>query len=359
MRISFYRGLVFNFLITVISVIFYIYADVFLIVIGFDIELSRIAHMMILSMIPSQFQQNFNEMIRNYLIAQNVTQPFTILNLIVFVFFPFGAWWFIYLSGNGIIGFGIQKFFVELIYFIGLIIILRKDADPQSIGWENLSEVVMDKGFLNYIKDFFSIVLGWYSGYIGIEIMTYFIALQKDNNLMAAWVSIQTINTLVISSAVGLVLVSRTHIAIKLGEALNSQAKNQAYMGMILVAIFGIGIGVLLLIFRRFVMLAFTEVEEVKIHQLPMLFWQGFLCMVQVNVIIQNTIMRLIDKAFLLSLISFICMVIVADGLSYLFLFVWNYGGIGVVIAYLSATFLFWLSCFLIVLSYNWNKNSS
>ena len=139
MRLAFYRGLIFNYCITAFAILFFIRIDLILIAIGFDEELAKVSHSMVLYLIPGLIIQSFNEMMKTLLISQNVHKPFFLLNAIVIFMIPFGTWIFMYKLDLQILGFGIFKLMLEIIYMIWLIGILKKTAHPESLKPESLS----------------------------------------------------------------------------------------------------------------------------------------------------------------------------------------------------------------------------
>jgi len=66
MRLSFYRGLFWNYIVTITSAVLYFYIDKILVAAGFEEEMVSQAHAMVVSLIPALFIQTINEMIRNY-----------------------------------------------------------------------------------------------------------------------------------------------------------------------------------------------------------------------------------------------------------------------------------------------------
>ena len=81
MRITFYRSIVLNYIMTLCAFLIYAKMDFLLISIGFEEELSQKTWLMVVSIIPSLFVQTFNEMVRNYLISMKIYAPFTWINL--------------------------------------------------------------------------------------------------------------------------------------------------------------------------------------------------------------------------------------------------------------------------------------
>jgi len=66
MRLSFYRGMFWNYMVTITSSVLYFYIDKILVAAGFEEEMVMQAHAMVVSLIPALYIQTINEMIRNY-----------------------------------------------------------------------------------------------------------------------------------------------------------------------------------------------------------------------------------------------------------------------------------------------------
>lgn len=122
MRLQFYRGIIFNLFIAFFACLMFIKMDSILIAIGLDKGLSVNATLMCQAMIPALILQSINEMIKNLLVSQGVYKPFLYVNLMTFIFFPIGGYYLIWKFGLGIIGFGIFKFLVECINFVGIVV---------------------------------------------------------------------------------------------------------------------------------------------------------------------------------------------------------------------------------------------
>ena len=98
LRNTFYRALIWNYLIDILS--FTLYANMYyiLVAMNFEEELASKTYYMVVCMIPSQIIQTYNEMARNQLISVQIYKPFTIINLISFALFFPGGYLFIWLS---------------------------------------------------------------------------------------------------------------------------------------------------------------------------------------------------------------------------------------------------------------------
>merc|ERR1712151_1079951 len=152
MRLGFYRGLTWNYLVTITSTFLYLYIDRILVAAGFEPETTAQAHKMVVSMIPALYLQTINEMIRNYLMSQQVSKPFVWINLVSFAFFPVGGYYIIYYSNWGISGFGLFKFIIETLNFIGLMFAMKKYGHPESLRRESLKLIFEKQATKQYMK---------------------------------------------------------------------------------------------------------------------------------------------------------------------------------------------------------------
>ena len=177
-------------------------------------------------MLPGIIIQSFNEMIKTYIISQNVFGPFFYLNTFIVIIIAPGCWFFIYYMEWGILGFGVLKFLIEIVYLLWLFWILKYNKDIVKLQRESIKEVF--EGFYMQVCSFCSMVLGWYGEYIGFECNTILIGLLKNNDLMAGWVAVVNIECLVWSIGFGLANTTRTLIGISIGQGDNKTAKEYA-----------------------------------------------------------------------------------------------------------------------------------
>merc|ERR1711981_1011091 len=184
---------------------------------------------MILSMIPAICIQSVNEMAKNLLVAQGIYKPFIWINLIIFAFFPFGGYFLIWKSGWGIAGFGIFKFIVESINFIGIALLYKYKAHPETLKRESLTDI-FGSGFCRYACNFFKILLGWYADYLGFECNTILLGLLQNNNIMSAWVAFMNLAGIMYVIGSGMAMCMRTLTSVRLGENKMMEAKKYGKM---------------------------------------------------------------------------------------------------------------------------------
>lgn len=166
--------------------------------------------------------------------SQKVSKPFVWINLVAFVFFPFGGYYIIYWSGWGIAGFGLFKFIVETLNCIGLCIAMKKYGHPESLKRERLKDILEGKALKQYMIDFGKILAGWYASYFGLEVNTILIGLLKDDVAMACWVSYMNVFAIVWTIGAGLAISTRTDCGIALGDNNYLMARKYGFMGYIL-----------------------------------------------------------------------------------------------------------------------------
>jgi len=348
MRLGFYRGIIWNYVVTILSAIMYFYIDRILLAAGFEAEMTKQAHYMIVSIIPALFIQTINEMLRNYLMSQKVSKPFVWINLVSFSFFPIGGYYIIFYSGWGIAGFGLFKFIVETINFIGICIVMKKFGHPESLKREAFKDILNKKDMIQYMKDFGKILAGWYASYFGLEINTILCGVLADTITMACWVSYLNVFAIVWTIGAGLAISTRTACGIAIGENNYLLARKYGLMGLALAFIYAVVLGTLIMIFNKQIAEMFTEVPEV----LEPLKWQimlmGICTFFAGTGATGATIFRVIGKSGLYSYMMILNQVIISTTISALGLFYWDLKAAGVGYAFIVS----WVSTFIITLIY-------
>jgi len=335
MRLQFYRGLGFNALITIFSLLMYCKIDAILIAIGLEEQMSKNAHLMIMSMIPAIIIQSVNEMAKNLLVAQGIYKPFIYINLVIFAFFPFGGYYLIWKSGLGIAGFGIFKFIVESINFIGIAILYKTAAHPETLKKESLKDVY-GSGFGRYACNFFKILLGWYADYLGFECNTILLGLLQNNNIMSAWVSFMNIVGIVYVIGSGMAMYMRTVTSTLVGQNKMLEAKKFAKMCWILCLCFSVTVGIIFFSIPDKISCIYTNLAAVKETLIPMIRIGGATSVMTGMGACVATLLRVTGKACQLSVLMGIDQVIIFDGLSALFLYYFHLPAYTVVYAFLT-----------------------
>lgn len=348
MRLGFFRGLIWNYVVTFISAVLYLYIDRILLAAGFEAEMTKQAHNMVVSLIPALFIQTINEMIRNYLMSQKVSKPFVWINLVSFAFFPVGGYYIIYYSNWGISGFGLFKFIVETLNFIGLCIVMKKYGHSESLKREPIREILNKEDMKQYMKDFGKILAGWYASYFGLEVNTILCGLMADTVIMACWVSYMNVFAIVWTIGAGLAISTRTACGIFIGENNMLLARKYAFMGYTLSSVYAVIGGALIIGLNKQMAEMFTEVPEV----MPELRWQ--LVLMGICTIFAGTgatgatMFRTIGKSGLYSYLMIVNQVVISTTISALGLFVFNLRAAGVGYAFIVS----WLSTYVFTMIY-------
>jgi len=348
MRLGFYRGLIWNYVITVISAILYSYIDVILISAGFEASMVEQAHAMVVSLIPALFIQTINEMIRNYLMSQKVSKPFVWINLASFAFFPVGGYYIIYASGWGIAGFGLFKGLVETINCIGLCWAMKKYGHEESLRREPLREILKLSEVKSYMKQFGSVLMGWYASYFGLEVNTILCGLMQDTVIMACWVSYMNVFAIIWTVGAGLSISTRTACGVALGENKPLVAKYHAFMGFTLSCVYSICFSIIIICFHQQIAEMFTEVPAVFIELKWQIVLVGILAAFAGTGPTGATMFRVIGKTGFYTLMMIINQVVVSTTISALGLFIFKWGAAGVGYAFLVS----WLSTMLVTIIY-------
>merc|ERR1712151_129829 len=348
MRLGFYRGLIWNYMVTFTSAVLYFYIDRILLAAGFEAEMTKQAHYMVISLIPALFIQTINEMIRNYLMSQKVSKPFVWVNLVSFAFFPIGGYYIIYYSGWGISGFGLFKFIVETLNFIGLCIVMKKYGHPESLKRESLREILNEEDMKQYMKDFGKILAGWYASYFGLEVNTILCGLMADTVIMACWVSYMNLFAIVWTIGAGLAISTRTACGMAIGENNYLLARKYAFMGYFWSTVYAVVGGTLIICLNTQLAEMFTEVPEVMADLKWQVVLMGICTFFAGSGPTGATMFRTVGKSGLYSYLMIANQVVLSTTISALGLFVFGWKAAGVGYAFIAS----WLSTYIFTFFY-------
>jgi len=348
MRLGFYRGLIWNYIVTFTSAVLYFYIDRILLAAGFEPEMTKQAHYMVVSLIPALFIQTINEMIRNYLMSQKVSKPFVWINLVSFAFFPIGGYYIIYYSNWGISGFGLFKFIVETLNFTGLCIVMKKYGHPESLKREGLKDILNKEDMKQYMKDFGKILAGWYASYFGLEVNTILCGLMADTVIMACWVSYMNVFAIVWTIGAGLAISTRTACGMFIGENNMKLARKYAFMGYTLATCYAIVGGSLIIGLNKQLAEMFTEVPEVMVELKWQIVLMGICTFFAGTGATGATMFRTIGKSGLYSYLMIANQVVLSTTISALGLFVFGWRAAGVGYAFIAS----WLSTYIFTAIY-------
>lgn len=306
-------------------------------------------------MIPAICIQSVNEMAKNLLVAQGIYRPFIYINLVIFAFFPLGGWLLIWKSGLGIVGFGIFKFIVESINFIGIAILYKYQAHPETLKKESLRDIY-GSGFGRYACNFFKILLGWYADYLGFECNTILLGLMQNNDIMSAWVSFMNIAGIVYVVGSGCAMYMRTLTSTLVGKNKMLEARKYAKMCWLLCLCFSVTAGIIFGCIPEQISCIYTNLDSVKETLVPMIRI-GALTTVMLGMgACVATLLRVTGKACQLSVLMGIDQVIIFDGLSALFLYYYGLPAYTVVWAFFTGYTISIVVGTTMIFMFDWNK---
>ena len=144
------------------------------------------------------------------------------------------------------------------------------------------------------------------------------------------------IYSIIFSIGLGLANTTRTKTGIALGEGKKIEARKFALTGLIYAIMFSISLSVshsfikkkiFLIVFRNKVAAFYTPVNETFEVLNFMQLFESFNCIFSATNATISTILRIIGKSFQYSFIMIFDQILIWDGLSILFLFVFSLGG--------------------------------
>lgn len=230
MKTKFLQANLLGFLITILSFVFYSNFVSLLTMANFNKDLAINVQKIIIKIVPVLCIQSISENTRNYCFAQKVMQPFTYINIINFIFYIFGSYYFIWYLQLGLYGFIWVKTITEIFNFAAYLYILLKYCDQRTNPYHFTWDMFEMNTFGEYSIKYVTMFVGWYVAYLGVEIPLIFVGTTGDIDFMAAWVVIFNIMNFFWVTSSGLSMVPRTDVGIAIGERNFLKVKKLAYM---------------------------------------------------------------------------------------------------------------------------------
>ena len=263
---------------------------------------------------------------------------------------------FIWKMGQGVYGFVIIKTISEIVNMLLLLWIFGRYAHPETKKLGNFGDYFDSGTLAKYIPQYLQIFLGCYVSFSGIELLTVMIGSLQDVNFIAAWACVFNVYNICLVFGSGMANVARTDVATKVGDYQLGMAKKYAAMGLVLAHAVSFVMGLLLMIFHIPISSIFSEVPEVLEYLKPLMFYIGFTVWFVVGITTFWTIIRIINKAYFITINSFLSLVVFLDVLCYLLLFhtslPWAYITLVLALSLAGNT----LSMIVFLINYNWDK---
>lgn len=204
-----------NLLLVILSIFLVFNTKEILIFAKLDILLINSMVPIIINILFAKLLENFNNLVKGILIAQNITHIFFYTNLISFSLFTLSAYITILKLNLKLTGF-IISFYIKVISdFIFQLIFFFK-FNKTKFYLPKISEIFSE--FYKDLKYSMQILISLYGEWIGAEFLTYFATLTNKNSDINAWnfyVQIADYNYFI---SLGMLSIFRTYASAALGE---------------------------------------------------------------------------------------------------------------------------------------------
>jgi Na+-driven multidrug efflux pump len=219
-------------------------------------ENAYLAGYMVRWLIPSIVIQAFNFQAIAFCVSQGVSTVFGVSNFISVVICsilcPILVNWY----GVGILIFPICKFIVELVNLVMVLYALLYKIEKGSLQWVPFSKV--KDGFSVSVRFGLQVLMAMYVEIIGFEASIYFVGITQDQNQIAAWVSFQSLLATFFSIGLGFGNVARTNVGNYLGQGRITNARNNTYFNIFMMATLALLIVVLMEVNAALVVSVYT-----------------------------------------------------------------------------------------------------
>ena len=197
-----------------------------LIAINVDKKVAIASGKLLRLMSRSLYLQGINEVMNNFISAQDITKPLFYLNIISTGIVFFTGYLFINHLGYAELGYGYMKICQESFHFIYYIFILIKYIDLNYVEWPSLKNIKED--FWDFLKENIFTIMTFYADFTAFEINTYYAALLHNVDALATWAAYGDYITIFIFISVGLGGTMRNLVGKRIGESRIHQARTES-----------------------------------------------------------------------------------------------------------------------------------
>ena len=265
---------------------------------------------------------------------------------------PF-TWLFVYHLRLQVLGYGIIKLILEFINMISLAAIYWKYGHPKVKHFEHFREILT--GFGNQLKTYLIILIGWYGEYIGFELNTILLGFLHDDYLMASWVSVQNVSCITWCIGFGMANTTRTITGHYIGDRKIQKARLYSRYCQLLSFTVSLIMFIVIITCRYSICYIFTKVPQVEKYLLYMLIFSAFNAIPEIMMGINGTLMRIIGKAGLASIINTIDQIILWDGCTAIFIYVSRISGTSVMYGAIISIYITFILNIYIQARFDWN----
>ena len=360
LREVFLRGLFVKIILVFINIFWLSFTRPVLVYINIEPEIAAVVSDLTFYLIPSMIHIALNYALQTCQVSMKITQPLTYLNVVMVIQQIPVCYVFIWKTGMGLLGYAIARFVLEVIYLILLMIVCKYYMDKRAFEFqERFSEVFAWEPLKDYILVFWPILYGWYSSFLGFELLVLMIGNTHDTEFLAAWVIAFQVIIVTFCLNAGVANITRTDIIIPIQQDCPIKAQKYAYLGIIMNGLLSIILGLLIIIFSKQISELFTSLPGILNYLYYIVPIGGLVVMPNNLFATQSTILRVLNKSRILAWLYVVPMFTFMVGGGYILMFCtdWFKG-------YLVWTFFMYrivasTIAFLIIYYYNWQDIKS
>jgi len=295
MSSSLAKGCILLCIVLCFSTIMFIYAKEVLIAISIAEVNAVQTGAMVVWLIPGIILQGFNFQVQAFILAQGVTIPFGVANIVSIVVCSCICNWLTFDLQVGILLFPICKTIMEIINLFANIYAIFFSIKKGSIVCVSFSEVKKDLG--GFLCKGFKFIIGLYAEFLGFEFNTYLASLTHDQNEITAFVSWVNIAGFLFTIGLGFSNVTRQRVSSYIGKESPVQALNAARFFTFMAAVVGLLFLICIESCRYGIASIYTPLSDIQEIIAKLLIPYGFGAVFELIVGCQNTLMRLTGRA--------------------------------------------------------------
>jgi Na+-driven multidrug efflux pump len=329
------------------SVIMFIYAENVLLAISIAPENAVQTGGMVLWLIPGIILQGFNFQVQAFILAQGVTIPFGVANILSIVVCSCICNYLTFDLQVGILLFPVCKTIMEVINFFANLYAIFFSIQKGSIVCISFAEV--KEGLGKFLCQGCKFIIGLYAEFLGFEFNTYLASLTHDQYEITAFVSWVNIAGFLFTIGLGFSNVTRQRVSGYIGKKSPVQAMNAARFFTFMAACVGMIFLILIECLRYPIASIYTPFPEIQDIIAKLLVPYGFGAVFELIVGCQNTLMRLTGRAMVMTYLMLGYFVISLGMLSYLLGFVAGLKVPGMVLAFVIVTLALNVNYFVLI----------
>ena len=238
-----WKSLLFVLVITGFFHLFSLFSTQILLAINIDMKIALPSGRLLKLMSMSLYLQGINEIMNNFLSAQNITKPLFYLNLISIAIVYLTGDLFINHLGYAELGYGYMKICQESFHFIYYIFVVIKYTNLDYVEWPSAENIKDD--FWPFFKENIYTIMTYYGSVVIFEINTYLAALLHDVDALAIWVAFSNVTIIHYFTSVGLGAAMRNLVGKRIGESRIDLARNESISYLKYMTVFSIFLTIL------------------------------------------------------------------------------------------------------------------